>query len=541
MSDIDTGMHYPVAIRSLPPSWRVVYAGEACDEVRAGFACGRHSRDDIGICHLRPMNISKYGKIDLREVKFVDANTDARRLVKSDVLFNNTNSPELIGKTALATSSAEGLAFSNHMTRLRFNEAVTPEFGSYQLHYFWMAGYFLHKCVKHVNQASISSRDFARTIPIVLAPLVEQRRITRRIDELFSELDEGIEKLKLARAQIANCRRAVLREALQGRLTEQWREDNKGRWETSDQLLFRIKQKQVASSAQQLRAWAASVDSWRGAGRSGRRPTKPSKLKPSERIVHDELTDLPDLPQSWQYVRLSEIARIGSGMSVSRNRNLTDPIEVPYLSVANVQRGRLDLSRVKTMRIERAQLASLELEYGDVLFNEGGDRDKLGRGWVWGSQIEPCITQNHVFRASPFLDSYEHSKWISHWSNSFGQRYFEVQGKQTTNLASINKTVLSRFPIPLPPIIEQVEILRRIDVETATLDSLAANIATALRKAESLRRSILKRAFDGKLVPQDPHDEPASVVLDRNRSKRAHVAEHTTRRAGKPRSARARG
>ena len=186
---------------------------------------------------------------------------------------------------------------------------------------------------------------------------------------------------------------------------------------------------------------------------------------------------------------------------------------------------------------ERADLPALALKRWDVLFNEGGDRDKLGRGWIWESQVELCITQNHVFRASPFLCSVEHSKWISHWGNSFGQRYFETQGKQTTNLASINKTVLSKFPIPLPPVIEQVEILRRLDLEASRLSRMDQNITAALRKLDALRQAILKKAFSGGLVPQDPSDEPASVFLDRIRADRAQVTKRsTTRKTGKRRT-----
>ena len=356
-----------------------------------------------------------------------------------------------------------------------------------------------------------------------LPPTAEQYRIVVKIDELFSELEPGIESLKKARAQLATYRQAVLKHAFEGKLTAQWREENKDRLETPERLIARLKQKREAHYEQQLREWRTAVMSWEQGGKSGRKPSKPSEFKVTERIEQDELTDLPHLPKSWQYVRLSEMADIGSGMSVSKSRKLDDPIEVAYLSVANVQRGSLDLSRVKTMRIERAQLATLELKQWDVLFNEGGDRDKLGRGWIWESQMEPCITQNHVFRASPSLGFHEHSKWISHWGNSFGQRYFEAQGKQTTNLASINKTVLSNFPIPLPPIREQVEILRRIDIETSTLDHVELSITAAFRNLSALGQSILKTAFSGQLVPQDPNDESASAVLDRIMAEREQI------------------
>ena len=393
----------------------------------------------------------------------------------------------------------------------------------------------------------IASRDYARSrasgttflelsgkafgeLAIPVARTNVQIRIVSKVEELLSELDAGIESLKKARAQLATYRQAVLKHAFEGKLTAQWREENKDRLETPEQLIARVKQKRKAHYEQQLQEWRTAVMSWERGGKSGRRPSKPSEFKVTERIEQDELTDLPHLPRSWQYVRLSEIADVGSGMSVSRSRKLDDPIEVPYLSVANVQRGELDLSRVKTMLIERAQLATLELKQGDVLFNEGGDRDKLGRGWMWDSQMVPCITQNHVFRASPFLGLHEHSKWVSHWGNSFGQRYFEAQGKQTTNLASINKKVLSKFPIPLPPISEQVEILRRIDFETSTLDHVESSITAAFRNMSTLRQSILKTAFSGQLVPQDPRDEPASFLLDRIKTEREQIPSRVMRR-----------
>ena len=146
------------------------------------------------------------------------------------------------------------------------------------------------------------------------------------------------------------------------------------------------------------------------------------------------------------------------------------------------------------------------------------------------SQIVPCITQNHVFRASPFLASREHAKWISHWGNSFGQRYFETQGKQTTNLASINKAVLSKFPVPLPPIEEQIEILRRIEIEFSNLDRVEATISTTLRGLDTLRQSVVRAAFNGQLVLQDADDEPASVLVARIRAERVQSTKSTTRR-----------
>ena len=361
------------------------------------------------------------------------------------------------------------------------------------------------------------TKGFIENLEFNLPPLAEQNRIVSKIQELFSELDKGVESLEKAREQLKVYRQAVLKHAFEGKLTARWREENKDKLETPEQLLARIKREREKRYEQQLNDWKVAVKEWEAEGKIGKKPLRPALFIAPNPLVQSDLAELLNIPKLWQYVRLSEIAQIGSGMSISKSRKLEIPFETPYLSVANVQRGKLDLSAVKSMKIECSQLHRLALKQWDVLFNEGGDRDKLGRGWVWESQIEPCITQNHVFRASPFLKSHQHSKWISYWGNIFGQLYFETHGKQTTNLASINKTVLSKFPIPLPPIEEQKEIIRRLESQTSMIDHLEEDITSSIGRLNTLRQSILRRAYVGRLASQDPNDEPASTLLDRIR------------------------
>ena len=160
------------------------------------------------------------------------------------------------------------------------------------------------------------------------------------------------------------------------------------------------------------------------------------------------------LPKGWRWVTLREIADISGGITKGQKYRETDILRrVPYLRVANVQRGYLDLTEMKEIAATETKNDALQLQPGDILFNEGGDRDKLGRGWIWNNELPVCIHQNHVFRAR--LRNAEHSpRFISYYSNSAGQQYFYDQGKHTTTLASITLTKLGELPIPLPPVIK---------------------------------------------------------------------------------------
>ena len=222
------------------------------------------------------------------------------------------------------------------------------------------------------------------------------------------------------------------------------------------------------------------------------------------------------MPETWVWARLDAIAALKGGITVDKNRKSAIARPVPYLRVANVQRGYLDLSEVKTIDAPNTDIKDLNLLAGDILFNEGGDRDKLGRGWIWEGQLPECIHQNHVFRARLYLAEVA-PKLVSLWGNSFGQAYFLREGKQTTNLASLNLTKLSAFPIPLPSAAEQNEIVAEVERRLSVIDELKTTVEANLTRADRLRQSILSQAFSGRLVVQDGKDrrgqEPQAYSL----------------------------
>ena len=185
-----------------------------------------------------------------------------------------------------------------------------------------------------------------------------------------------------------------------------------------------------------------------------------------------------EFPESWGTKLLGDIADIQGGIQVGKKRPPgTELVEVPYLRVANVQRGWLNLDEIKTIAVTQDEKDRLRLQPGDILMNEGGDRDKLGRGWIWNGEFNECIHQNHVFRIR-LKDHAFPAEYISHYANEKGQRYFIDQGTQTTNLASISMRKIAALPIPIPPADEAVEIVRRVEATFAWIESIANDTKT---------------------------------------------------------------
>ncbi|WP_437570155.1 restriction endonuclease subunit S [Sorangium sp. So ce542] len=243
-----------------------------------------------------------------------------------------------------------------------------------------------------------------------------------------------------------------------------------------------------------------------------------------EEQASDAAIEAADIPAGWAYTSLGTLAELKGGITKGQKRRWDEPVRtVPYLRVANVQRGRIDLSDVSVIEATDREIAELQLRTGDVLFNEGGDRDKLGRGWVWEGQLPLCIHQNHVFRAR-IRNGIILPKLLSLYGNTFGQRYFLQEGKQTTNLASINLTKLSALPVPVPPLAEQRRILAKVEALTAQSRCAKEALDAIPALLERFRKSVLAAAFRGDLTAdwreKNPDVEPAEELLKRIRAER---------------------
>jgi len=287
---------------------------------------------------------------------------------------------------------------------------------------------------KEISLSKFSELDFP------LPPKPTQQAIVFKIEELFSELDKGIESLRTAQLQLKIYRQSVLKWAFEGKLTNL------------------------------------------PTGEAG------------ENVKEGEL------PTGWKLEPLKNICKTIGGVTKGRDFKGKETIHLPYLRVANVQDGYLDLRQIKTIEVLPTDREKYKLLLGDILYTEGGDKDKLGRGTIWKNEIEDCIHQNHIFRARP-LSKEINSKYIAYFSQTrLAKNYFFKHGKQTTNLASINLTILSNLPLPICSIEEQNDIVERIESRLSVADKMEESITQSLQKAEALRQSILKKAFEGKLL-----------------------------------------
>lgn len=203
----------------------------------------------------------------------------------------------------------------------------------------------------------------------------------------------------------------------------------------------------------------------------------------------------------WPIRRLDEVADVGGGITVG-GRSSGDTRTVPYLRVANVQHGRLDLGEVKEVEATSAEIARHALRPDDVLLLEGGNKEDVGRGWIWSGEIDLCLHQNHLHRARPRTNIVEPRFLAYSICRTEARAYCLLHGKQTSNLATINRTQISALPLRVPEIAEQRRTVEVLDALRADWEASDAD-ATVLRE---LRQSLISALVAGVHVMPESYD-----------------------------------
>jgi type I restriction enzyme, S subunit len=513
MSDalpVEITQHYPLPLKQLPVGWERVWLADIASNVSPGFASGKHSSDGKGVPHLRPMNVDREGQIDLAVVKSV-ASSEGVELVAGDVLFNNTNSPELVGKTALVSEREAGFAYSNHMTRLRLEPGVEPAFVARQLHFLWMSGYLKTRCTNHVNQASISSATLASAVPLLLAPTAEQHRIVETLESLLGDLDDGVKELQAAQKKLARYQQALLMEAVDGRLTAEWRlrrSQSDEKRETAAQLLERVlRGRRSRWEAQQQ----AKFEERGKAPPGGWQNKYPQPLEPA-------LSEPATRPASWAVATVDQIARVGTGVTPLRSKSeYFHNGTIPWITSGAVNSEAIDhaAEHVTPLALEECRLEVFPA--GTILiamYGEGKTRGKT-------SELTIPATINQAL-AAVVLE--EEATPCKSFVKLFLQATYERLREQASGgvQPNLNLQIVKGISVPLPPLDEQAEIVR---ILTEQLDLIRAQVAATeagLLRAKAQRQNILRAAFSGALTLQERDDEPAAVLLHRIRNQRTH-------------------
>ena len=208
------------------------------------------------------------------------------------------------------------------------------------------------------------------------------------------------------------------------------------------------------------------------------------------------------IPSHWELKRLKQVAQVRGGVAKGRDLGGRDTVSLPYIRVANVQDGYLSLEDIAEITVARDEIERYSLQSGDVLMNEGGDFDKLGRGFIWHGQVEPCLHQNHVFAVRP--SERVESEWLNLiTSSNYAKYYFMLKSKQSTNLASLSSTNLKGLPILIPPEDERRVIIEHVQKEDKKIQQVAVNIESQITKLEELRKITIHNAVTGKIKVTD--------------------------------------
>ena len=325
-----------------------------------------------------------------------------------------------------------------------------------------------------------------------LPPLAEQQRIVEKIETLFAELDKGEEALREVQKLLARYRQSVLKAAVTGTLTADWRAANSQLKENGEDLLTRILEERRTT--------------WQGRGKC---------KEPVEPVAEG----LPELPEGWVWASVEQLATVIGGLTKNKKRGEM-PMKRPMLRVANVYQDRLELDDVHESGVTEGELDRVTLRKGDMLVVEGnGSKDQIGRMAVWNGEIPDAVHQNHLIKVrmiDPDVVAFA-MKWFQ---SPEGRQNIELVASSTSGLYTLSISKIERLAVPLPSKDELNEICDRLDEAFARMAPVHDWCEAELNRSAALRQSILKDAFSGKLVPQDRSDEPAEKLLDRIRASR---------------------
>ena len=474
--------------------------------------------DDLEVTFLPMKRVEALsGKIDLSETKrFSELKRKSYTPFQDgDILFAKVTPCMENGKIAIAYDLKNGIGFgSTEFHVIRLSEEQSRQF----FFFCFLQQKFRQEAKRAMTSAVGLLRvpaDYMRRVLLPLPPLPEQHRIVAKIEELFTKLDAGINELHKAQAQLKRYRQSVLKAAFEGKLTEAWRAMHQEEIEPASILLERIlKERREKWEAEQLEQMKAK----------GKMPKDDKwKMKYKEPVAPDT-SNLPELPDGWGWVKLGQVTDLITKGSSPRWQgfNYVDK-GLLFLRSQNVGWGGLNLSNIAYLpeAFNKKERKSV-LETGDVLLNLVGA--SIGRAAIASDELEGANMNQAVALIRLVKDGLDNKFLMNYLISPDAQS--TIHGKKVdVARANLSLTDVSEFAVPLPPLPEQQAIVSEVESRLSVTDEVEKTVTAELKRAEQLRQSILKQAFSGKLVPQDPNDEPASILLEQIKAKKSQHAQ----------------
>ena len=381
-----------------------------------------------------------YGKVKRKSIDTVEGllpeSFDGYNIIeKDDIVLRLTDLQNDHTSLRVGLAEERGIITSAYLT-IRNRSNFCPKYLYYYLHSFDIAKGF-YGMGAGVRQGL--NWDGVKWLKILAPSVPEQERIAAFLDAECAEIDAVLEKTHASIEEYKKLKQAVITQAVTK-------------------------------------------------GIRGDRPMKDSGIE-----------WIGDIPAEWRKTQLRHCAAIKSGITLGKKYEKTDSlVERPYLRVANVQDGYVDLSVLTTIEVTQDEDLKYRLRAGDVLMTEGGDRDKLGRGCVWHGEIEPCLHQNHIFAVQTSKDTLlpEFLEYLT--VSDVGRSYFDVTAIKTTNLACTSSSKVLAFTIPLPSVEEQAEIVEVLNTKCAGIDALIAKKQQYLTEIENYKKSLIYEYVTGK-------------------------------------------
>ena len=487
-------------IKSLPKGWVWTKLSDLI-HLFGGFAFKSSEYKKNGIPILRMGNITKKFRLDFNKPNqpyLPESSIEEFKdylLKKNDIVMTLTDlskSGEFLGTVAMINNDAA--AFLNQrVSKIEVYDPIYKTFLFYSLQNPVFRSYMLQdktgSLQRNTNHNYVYDYDFA------LPPLPEQHRIVAKIEELFTKLDAGVEALRKVNAQLRHYRQAVLKYAFEGKLTKEWREANKGKIEPTSVLLERIKEERKRNAKGKYREFP---------------PIDTSKL--------------PGLPEGWVWTNFTRL------ISPQKNSIKRGPFGSTIKKAFFVEKGFkvyeqqsaiYDNSRLGNYYINQEkfnELIDFEVKPGDFIVSCSGTIGKIARipenaeKGVINQALLKLTIDTRLVSPEFFLELFR--------SDEFQKKVLkETRGSAIKNINSVEDIKI--IPVALPPLVEQQKIVEEIESRLSIADNMGKVAEQSLKQSDRLRQSILKRAFEGKLVPQDPTDEPAEKLLERIKEEKA--------------------